>query len=276
MIKRHVKTGAAVVLAGALFAAGGMGAAAAKDLITGDDIAKNTITSNNLASGSVGASELKGGVLDGIKGDKGEKGDDGKRGPKGDTGPQGPAGEAGTAGAEGVRGLEGPAGPQGIQGAPGTPGAPGPQGVPGPQGPAGDPASDVAGTVASYLTTDPAVISLIGGTFATRATQIGTLTLPAGSYVLTGNAFFGSQAAVSGKTRLQLALRTTAGDDVGTCFTGATSTLANREITCSSTRVVTFASETTIKVFAFGYADDQGSADSGKFGVQSYVTAVRA
>lgn len=279
MIKRNVKTGAAVVLAGALFAAGGMGTATAAKIINGSDIADNSITAQQLAGGSVGESELKNNVLKGIKG---EKGDDGKRGPKGDTGP---AGESGAAGAEGVRGLPGadgatgatgPAGPQGIPGAPGAPGAPGTPGAQGPQGPAGDPASDVAGTVAGYLTTDPALITLIGGTFSTRATQIGSLTLAAGEYVITGNAFFGSQAAVSGKTRLQLALRTAAGDDLGTCFTGATSTLANREITCSTTRVVELASETVVKVYAFGYADDQGSADSGKFGVQSFVTAVRA
>lgn len=267
MIKRHMKTGAAVVLAGALFAAGGMGTATAAKMISGSDIEDNSITAQQLAGGSVGESELKNGVLKGVKG---EKGDDGKRGPKGDTGPQGPAGESGAAGAEGVRGL------QGADGAPGPQGIPGAQGPQGPQGPAGDPASDVAGTVAGYLTTDPTLINQIGGTFSTRATELGTLTLPAGTYVLTGNAFFGSQVAVSGKTRLQLALRTVAGEDVGTCFTGATSQLANRETTCSTTRVVEFASTTVVRVLGFGYADDQGSADGGKFGVVSYVTAVRA
>lgn len=264
MINRHVKTSIAVVAAGALFAAGGMGTATAAKIISGSDIADNSITAQQLAGGSVGESELKNNVLKGIKGD------DGKRGPKGDTGPQGPAGESGAAGAEGVRGLpgaDGATGPAGPQGAPGAPG---------PQGPAGDPASDVAGTVADYVATDPALINLIGGTFSTRATQIGTLTLSAGEYVITGNAFFGSLTAVSGKTRLQLALRTAAGEDLGTCFTGATSTLPNREITCSTTRVVELASETEVEIFAFGYADDQGSADSGKFGVQAFVTAVRA
>lgn len=264
MMKRHMKTGAAVVLAGALFAAGGMGTATAAKMISGSDIEDNSITAQQLAGGSVGESELKNNILKGIKGD------DGKRGPRGEAGPQGPAGESGAAGAEGVRGL------QGADGAPGAPGAPGPQGPQGPQGPAGSPASDVAGTLAGSLTTDPAPINLIGGTFSSRATQLGTLTLPAGKYIITGNAFFGSQAAVSGKTRLQLALRTEAGDDVGTCFTGATSQLANREITCSTTRVVEFAAQTVVRVYGFGYADDQGSADSGKFGVVSYVTAVRA
>lgn len=268
MINRHIKTSAAVLAAGAMFAVGGMGTATAARLITGDRIANNTITSDNLAANSVGKSELQNGIVK-----------DGKDGKDGEVGPQGPAGESGAAGAEGVRGLQGAdgaTGPAGPAGAPGAPGAPGAQGPQGPQGVPGAPASDVAGKVEGYLTTAPALINLIGGTFSTRATQLGSLTLPAGKYVLTGNAFFGSQQAVSGKTRLQLALRTAGGDDVGTCFTGATSPLVNREITCSTTRVVEFASETVVNVYGFGYADDQGSADSGKFGVASYVTAVRA
>lgn len=146
MIKRHIKTAGAVVLAGALFAAGSMGAAAAKDLITGDQIADNTITSKNLAGGSVGESELKNGVLKGIKG---EKGDDGKRGPRGETGPQGPAGESGTAGAEGVRGLQGEQGPQGIQGPQGPRGS---DGAPGLNGANGTNGTDGTDGVSGYIT----------------------------------------------------------------------------------------------------------------------------
>jgi hypothetical protein len=262
-----------------------MGAAAAKDLITGDEIANNTITSSNLASNSVGASELKGNVLAGIKGEKGEKGDDGKRGPKGETGPQGPAGESGTAGAEGVRGLEGPAGPQGI---PGLTGLQGPQGAPGaqgPQGPAGDPASDVAGTVTAYHASSATPVSAIGGSFGkftatVRATLLDTITVPAGTYTVSADGFFHSTQAVSGLTRMQLALRVNDGSDwgvdLGTCFTGATSPLADREATCSSTRVVTFANPTDVLVYAFGYADNQGGTDSGKLEATSYVTFLHA
>lgn len=255
---RHIKTGAAVVLAGALFAAGGMGTATAAKLIRGSDIMDNSITSKQLAGGSVGAAELKRSVLKGVKG---------KRGPKGDTGP---SGESGTAGAEGVRGL------QGLQGAPGPQGAQGPQGIPGAPGPAGDPASDTAGVLTGYFESDPALVTYIGGTFSTRATLLDTITLPAGTYVVTANGFFHSTAAVSGLSRLQLALRTDTGEDVGTCFTGATSPLADREATCSTTRVVTFANPTDVRVYAFGYADNQGAADSNKFAAVSYVTAVAA
>lgn len=129
------------------------------------------------------------------------------------------------------------------------------------------------------------VVTNIGGTFGTftvgpvRATLLDTVALPAGTYVLTGNGFFHSNVAVSGLSRLQLALRindgTDWGVDVGTCFTDATSPLANREATCATSRVVTLAAPANVMVYAFGYADNQGSADSGKFTAASYVNAVK-
>jgi hypothetical protein len=123
MINRHIKTSAAVVAAGALFAAGGMASATAKNLITGDDIADNTVTAKNLAANSVGRAELRDGVV--------KDGKDGKTGPMG---PQGPAGESGSAGAEGVRGLQGADGATGATGATGPAGPAGPQGIPGTPG----------------------------------------------------------------------------------------------------------------------------------------------
>jgi hypothetical protein len=124
-MNRNIKTGAAVVIAGALFAAGGMGTATAAKMISGSDIEDNSITSKQLAGGSVGETELKGNVLKGIKG---EKGDDGRRGPRGETGP---AGVSGTAGAEGTRGAQGVAGPAGPAGTTGPQGPVGPSGYEG-------------------------------------------------------------------------------------------------------------------------------------------------
>lgn len=113
---KSLKTGAIVLGAAALFAVGGMSSAVAGKLITGDDIAKNTITASNLASNSVGQSELKSGVLDGVKGEKGDTGAQGPAGPAGAAGPAGPAGPAGKDGATGATGAQGPAGPTGPQG----------------------------------------------------------------------------------------------------------------------------------------------------------------
>ena len=116
----------------------------------------------------------------------------------------------------------------------------------------------------------------VGGSFGkftgvVRATQVDTVELPAGDYVLTAEGFFINNAATSGKTRMQLAVRvndgTDWGKDFGTCFTGAISTLAERESHCSSTRVVTVEEGDVVEVYAFGYADDQGAADSGKVDV---------
>jgi hypothetical protein len=237
-MNRNLKAGAAVVVAALLFAVGGVSTAVAAKLITGADIAANTITAANLAPGSVGKSELKAGIV--------KDGKPGKTGPAGATGPQGPIG---------------------------------------PQGAPGDPASDVLGDLAASSTADPAVVTNIGGTFGTftvgpvRATLLDTVTLPAGNYVLTANGFFHSTVAVSGLTRMQLALRiddgTDWGVDVGTCFTDATSPLADREATCSTSRVVELAAPADVLVYAFGYADNQGSADSGKFAASSYVNAVK-
>lgn len=121
----------------------------------------------------------------------------------------------------------------------------------------------------------PTPITTIGGRFSDGATPVDSFTLPAGTYQITGNGFFGSTEANSGKTRLQLALRDAAGDDLGTCFTGAASPLANREATCSTTRVVTLSQDTLVTVKAFGYQDDQGGTDSGKFAVQSTVDVLK-
>ena len=77
---------------------------------------------------------------------------------------------------------------------------------------------------------------------------------------------------------MQLALRvddgTDWGVDYGTCFTGAVSALADREASCSTTRVVEVDEPTEVLVFGFGYQDDLGSADSGKVDATAHVTAV--
>ena len=270
-MKDRYKSGIAVVAAAGLLVVGGTtGAVAAKLIdgsrikdasVSGSKLEANAVSSRELSPNSVGKNHIKSGVLEGLQGEPGE------------AGAQGPAGPAGPAGEQGPAGEPGPAGPARPPGAPGAARAPGPA------------ASDVKGGLAAHLEGTATTIADIGGTFgkfpgSVRATSLGTITLPsAGTYVLTGDGFFTSTSAVSGNTRLQLALRhddgSDWGKDFGTCFTDATSPLANREATCSTTRVVTVNSATTVKVYGFGYADDQGAADSGKFKGTAYVTAVR-
>lgn len=111
----------------------------------------------------------------------------------------------------------------------------------------------------------------IGGSFSTNATKLGEFTLDPGTYQLSSDGFFTNNAATSGKTQMQLALRTQPaegqqwGKDLGTCFTGRIASVSGRDITCSTSRVVTLDAPTTVNVYGFGYeADDQGSTDSGK------------
>lgn len=272
----NMKSGLAVVAAAVLFAAGGMSSAVADRLISGDDIAKNTITAKNLAKDSVGKKQIKSDVYDNLK-----DGEQGPAGPAGATGPAGPAGEAGAVGEQGPAGETGPAGERGTSGSTGPQGPAGPSGSTGPQGPA---ASDVFGGLAAMETSEKMTVTDVGGSFGmfpgpVRATLVDTVALPAGTYVLSADGFFSSNKATSGKTRMQLALRiadgTAWGKDVGTCFTGAMSVLANREGTCSTSRVVALTGPADVLVYAFGYADDQGAADSGAIDARSYVNAIR-
>jgi hypothetical protein len=130
-----------------------------------------------------------------------------------------------------------------------------------------------------YEVTDPVNVANIGGTFKTRATLAGTVELPAGKYVLTADGFFRSNSVTSGETTLQTAVRVgwngtdTFGTDLGTAFTGGSPTAANREVSTSSTRVVTFTETTTVQLLVFGYDNSGGSADSGKFDAQVFLTA---
>jgi hypothetical protein len=93
-------------------------------------------------------------------------------GPQGLTGAQGPQGATGAQGAQGPQGVAGPQGPQGDRGETGAAGS---------QGPAGP--SDIYTTTGGLAATD--------GSEQTRA----TLNLPAGSYLLLGqaNAFSSSE-----------------------------------------------------------------------------------
>jgi hypothetical protein len=138
---------------------------------------------------------------------------------------------------------------------------------------------DVLGSSVENFTTNPQTITAIGGSFAALHTDLGSFSLPAGTYLITGDGFFHSDTATSGLTRLQLAIRgddgTTFGQDYGTCFTGLASATANREASCTTVRTITLSATQTIKVQAFGYADDTGSADSGKFVVTPNVSVIK-
>lgn len=244
-----------IVIAAATAAIFGGGAAYAAAQITSAQIADQTIQSRDIAAQGVGTSEVRNQSI--VSGDISEGGVGASE-----------IRDGSITGADindtTEKNLKGATGPQGEKG---DPGAPGKDGVVSPV----------------YSATEFMTVENIGGSFGkftetVRATKVDTVELPAGEYVLTAEGFFLNNQATSGQTRMQLAVRVNDGSDwgkdFGTCFTGAISTLANRESHCSSTRVVTVAEGDVVEVYAFGYADDQGSADSNKVDVKSYVTAI--
>jgi hypothetical protein len=109
----------------------------------------------------------------GLKGDPGPAGRDGAPGA---TGPQGPAGNDGATGQQG---------PKGNDGAPGATGEQGPKGDTGPQGPAG---SSGSSDLYSYRSDDHLTLQNVG------PTDVASLTVPAGKYLLLGMVGFGNNS----------------------------------------------------------------------------------
>jgi len=134
---------------------------------------------------------------------------------------------------------------------------------------------------AQFSATDT-VIEKLGGSFKTNTTEIGTFDLEPGTYVVNLYGGFDTAAADSPRTEgthLMLALRGPTSDsdqfgaDLGTCFTGAFPQ-GDREATCSTTRTITVAEPTKVRVLGFGYNEDQSSTGSGTFTVDADVSAI--
>jgi hypothetical protein len=167
--------------------------------------------------------------------------------PKGDgvnkfneTGPAGPAG------AQGPAGVQGPAGPAGAQG---------PAGPAGPAGPSG---------VVSTNTTDLGAVASVatGGSFVSRATQVGTIDLKAGTYLLNVNAKATPDASNSFGVFPEFFVYDQAANAsfTGDLFNVGSGSLAEGNTTIDSyfsgSGVVTLATDTTLHVYAFGYDSD--------------------
>lgn len=206
------------------------------------EILNQSIQSYDLDEGSVGTSEIRNNTirLEDIN-DSTEKALRGNEGPKGDTGATGEQG---------------------------------------PQGPAGEDGKD--GTFAGVQHAEGAAnVAKIGGSFSTNATFVEDLTLLPGTYVVTTDAFFiakeGSEP--TGKADLMVAVRgvneSAADLDLGTGFTGDSPQQAEREVTTSTTRLVTLTETTSVSIKVFGYeTDGQGSADSGVFDAKVNLVAI--
>ncbi len=155
-------------------------------------------------------------------------------------------------------GAQGPAGPQGATGAAGSAGPQGPAGAAGPQGPSGVVATttDDLGSVASVPT---------GGSFVANAPEAGTVSLKAGTYLLSVNAK--ATPDVSSPTGVfpqffvynQPKNAGFAGDllNVGSGALATDNTTTDSYYSGSATIVLT--QDTVLHVYAFGYDADRSA-----------------
>lgn len=134
---------------------------------------------------------------------------------------------------------------------------------------------DVKGDVVVNKTFDPTTVAKIGGRFADNATQVGTVMIPAGTWKIDSDGFWTTLLTGPAGTRPELALRTTAGADLGTIFPGEVSPTGGRELTGHATKVITLDTDTTVIVYAFGYNDDTSAAGANRLQVTASVVATR-
>lgn len=117
----------------------------------------------------------------------------------------------------------------------------------------------------------PATVDKIGGKFADNATLIGTVTLPKGTLKVDVDGFWTTLDVGPAGTRPQLALR---GTDVSvTIFPGEASPAKSRELTGHATKKVVLSADTEVKVYAFGYNDDQSANGGGRLSVAASIVA---
>lgn len=161
-------------------------------------------------------------------------------------GPQGPAGPQGATGATGAVGAQGPAGPAGSQG------------PAGPQGPSG---------VVSAVTTDLGAVASVptGGSFVTNATEVGTVDLKAGTYLLNINAKATPDVSSAVEVFPQFFIYD---QPANAAFTGDLFNVGSGSLATSNTTIdsyfsgsgeVTLAQDTTLHVYAFGYNADRSA-----------------
>lgn len=132
------------------------------------------------------------------------------------------------------------------------------------------------GTGSVKLTVPTTTIANIGGPFAANATNVGTFTLQAGTWLVTSNAVFNRTEAATAadpKTLPQLALRYPG--DAGTIMGNDISTAVGRELMGATVKTVTVTAATTVTVWGFGYNDNGSNFASGKINVAAEITATK-
>jgi len=135
------------------------------------------------------------------------------------------------------------------------------------------PDGDVNGASTLKAAYNNVTVENVGGSWLTRKTDLGSFTLPAGTWVINASAKFSRTVADETdplyQTRPQLAVRAfpTEANPFGQDFGTVMNTIApyvNADMFGSDSKRVVLTGETTFTVAAFGYQDNRGSDDSGK------------
>ena len=170
-------------------------------------------------------------------------------------GPQGPAGANGSTGPQGPAGANGATGPQGPAGA---------TGATGPQGPSG---------VVSTSTTDLGGVASVptGGGFVANATQVGTVKLGAGTYLINVNAKATPNAVTNGQVFPEFFVYNQAANSsfTGDLFNVGSGALEQFPTSVLSSKIDSYyggsavltipSGGETLHIYAFGYDSDQGA-----------------
>lgn len=124
-------------------------------------------------------------------------------------------------------------------------------------------------------------LAKIGGPFLDNATLLGSVDLPAGTWLVSTSAVFTRIASGATGTRPQLALRYNAtqgnpyGLSAGTLMGVEISPTMSRELTESAVEAITVTEPTQMSVFGFGYNDDQSAAGGGQITARARITLLR-
>lgn len=118
-------------------------------------------------------------------------------------------------------------------------------------------------------------IAKIGGPFADNATLLGSVDLPAGTWMVNTSVVFSRTISGATGTRPQLALRYSGGQNAGTLMGIEISPTAGRELTESAVETIIVTEPTQMSIYGFGYNDDQGAAGGGQITAKAKITLLR-
>ncbi|MGZ0147113.1 hypothetical protein ACXJJ3_08580 [Kribbella sp. WER1] len=137
---------------------------------------------------------------------------------------------------------------------------------------------DVKGGATSlFANKTPKAIANIGGTFSTRHTEVGTFTLPKGTWLLNLSAKFNrTTAAAAGDPEVQPMLQIVGDSNYVTIGGNDISPALDADLFGSAVGLVTVTKDTTFTVNAFGYAADRSDTGSGQITVLANVVAAAA